>query len=76
MNLTIEEVRGDLAATERDSERLLAIVTNLREFIYYSHGENRRAFNTDLFKYNGLLSQAHDLRATIARKLEELTNER
>jgi hypothetical protein len=66
-NLTTAEIEADLNATAKDIARLAMIADCLRQFINDSHGEDRSAFKSDLFKYQGLYSQAKNLPATIQK---------
>jgi hypothetical protein len=57
-----EEFDRDYANTEADIEYLTEIVKNLDLFITQSGEEDRRAFRVDLYKYQGVLSQAQTLK--------------
>lgn len=68
--LKIEEISSDLAATDRDIERLDRIVKNLRSFITDCGEEDRSEFKLDVMKYETLLGRARRLRTTIALAME------
>lgn len=53
---------ADYAATEADIKRLAAIVENLDLFITQAGEEDRRRFRVDLYKWQGILSEAQRLK--------------
>lgn len=73
--ITIQEMKADLDATQRDIGRLEDIVEALDLFISDSYGENRSAFKTDLLKYRALLIQAERIKTAIANRIAESVSE-
>lgn len=69
--MTADEMKADLAATQRDIEALDSIAANLRVFIYEAHGEDRSAFKVDLLKYEGLASDGRRLRKKIINAMNQ-----
>ncbi len=69
--IPLAEMQSDLAATERDIERLNAIIDNLRLFISDSAGEDRSRFKAQLFTFEGLLGLAFRLRTTITERIDQ-----
>lgn len=72
MALTLEEVNGDLAATERDILALKKIIDGYETFIFQSHGEDRRDLRVDLMRAQSLLARAEALLPKILAKKSEL----
>lgn len=69
--LTKSEVETDLTNTDKDIERLSAIVDNLTLFIQDTD-EDRRKFRAELLTFEALLSRAWSLREKIAAVLSKL----
>lgn len=65
----IDEIKADLAATDRDIERLIAIRHNLSLFIADSHGEDRSKYKVDLHRYEHILRDGFVLRSKIQSAL-------
>ena len=59
------EVEADFAATLRDINALQRIVDGINAFMTDTHGEDRSFYKADLFKYQGLLTQAERLKDKI-----------
>lgn len=75
MNIPVEEMQVDLANTESDIQQLAAIVGALDVFITRNGGEDRSSFRADRFRYNALLSQAHNLKQRIESAITDATND-
>ncbi len=69
--ISMDEMKADLAATQRDFKRLSTICSNLEDFMRDSGGEDRRAFRVDLLKFEGLQAQAERLIFTITARMKE-----
>lgn len=69
--IPLPEMISDCEATQRDLERLDAIIFNLELFIRDSGEEDRTGFRMDLFKYQSLRSQAFILVVKITAKIDE-----
>ncbi len=68
--LTREEMEADLAATDRDIQRLQQAYLALESFVTDSGGEDRSTvFKVELFKINALLQEAQALRPRIEAAL-------
>lgn len=65
------EIQSDLDATDRDIDQLVAICTNLENFMSDCSGGNRRYLHADLMRYRRMLNHARDLRGRIALRLAE-----
>lgn len=59
--VSLDEATGDRAATIRDLEYLRTITKAMYQFIHDSHGEDRRSYKADLFKYEALIIRADNL---------------
>lgn len=68
--IPLEEMKGDLSATNRDIARLISIVRHLDAFIEDSHGEDRSLFRIDLMRFRSMLSEGLELKKTIEKVLE------
>lgn len=67
--LALEEMQHDKAATERDLERLRAIVSNLGLFMQDNGGEDRRYLAVRLLEFEALEDHANEILSLINARI-------